>query len=216
MPIKGAVRFDDQARFHPLKFGLGVVKYVAEQGVQIFENSRAIDIEENDGYVVTTSQGKRVTANKVIIATHYPFYNKHGMYFARIYTERAYALAIKAKEKFPGGMYINADDPARSTKQELRMANNTGRGDHHKPGECPWSSTMKPLWTLPIPYSRCGYTLPMVTQDCMTIDGLPYVRIIPLPPIYVFLDFKNRSQQHRFIGNFKGCYPWQEPMAGCL
>ena len=72
MPIKGAVRFDDQARFHPLKFGLGVVKYVAEQGVQIFENSRAIDIEENDGYVVTTSQGKRVTAKKVIIATHYP------------------------------------------------------------------------------------------------------------------------------------------------
>jgi glycine/D-amino acid oxidase-like deaminating enzyme len=56
IPIKGAVRFDDQARFHPLKFGLGMTKHIAEQGVQIFENSRAIDIEENDCYVVTTSQ----------------------------------------------------------------------------------------------------------------------------------------------------------------
>ena len=137
MPIKGAVRFDDQARFHPLKFGLGVVKYVAEQGVQIFENSRAIDTEENDGYVVTTSQGKRVTAKKVIIATHYPFYNKHGMYFARIYTERAYALAIKAKEKFPGGMYINADDPARSMRNQETQDGEIILviGDHHKTGQ---------------------------------------------------------------------------------
>lgn len=104
LPIKAAIRFDDQARFHPRKFTLALAKYIDEKGVQIYENSRAVDIEEdNDGYVVTTEQGKKATAKNVIIASHYPFYNKHGMYFSRIYVERAYVLAIKAKEKYQIG-----------------------------------------------------------------------------------------------------------------
>ena len=156
-----------------------MVKYVAEQGVQIFENSRGNRIpRENDGYVVTTSQEKRVTAKKVIIATHYPFYNKHGMYFAIIYTERAYAPAIKAKEKFPGGMYstLRGMIPARSMRNQETQDGEIILviGDHHKTGQgMPMVTTMKPLWTLPIPYSRCRiYSYRWSTQDCMTIDGL--------------------------------------------
>ncbi|MDF2590882.1 MAG: dependent oxidoreductase, partial [Clostridia bacterium] len=110
-PIKAAVRFENQAQFHPRKYLLALAKEITNKGVRIFEQTRAVDIEENGAYVVTTHEGKKVTAGKVIIASHYPFYNKHGMYFARIYPERSYTIAIKAKEKYLGGMYITAEDP---------------------------------------------------------------------------------------------------------
>ncbi len=61
---------------------------------------------------------EKVNAKNVIIASHYPFYNKHGIYFTRIYTERSYIVGIKAKEKYPGGMYINAEEPARSLRHQ--------------------------------------------------------------------------------------------------
>ncbi|HZJ56791.1 MAG TPA: FAD-dependent oxidoreductase [Clostridia bacterium] len=196
MPIKGAVRFDNQARFHPLKFGLGLAQYIAKQGVQIFENSRAVDIEENGSYVVTASQGKRITARKVIIASHYPFYNKHGMYFARIYSERAYALAIKAAEKFPGGMYVNADDPARSLRNQETQDGEIILivGEHHKTGQgrstiqhyealADFANTLFTVQDIPYRWS---------TQDCMTVDGLPYVGNYTLntPNLYVATGFQ--------------------------
>ena len=35
---------------------------------------------------------------KVIIASHYPFYNKHGMYFTRIYHQELILLELKQKK----------------------------------------------------------------------------------------------------------------------
>ena len=66
-------------------------------------------MEDNTDYIITTDQGKKVTAQKIIIATHYPFYNKPAAYYTRIYSEDSYVVAVKAKEKYPGGMYINAE-----------------------------------------------------------------------------------------------------------
>ncbi len=137
IPIKGAVRFDDQVQFHPLKFLHPLAQKLKDGGIQIFEQSRVIDIEEDGNYVLFTNHGKKVLAEKVIIASHYPFYNKHGLYFGRIYTERSYSLAIKVKEKYPGGMYINVEEPARSLRNQM---SDQGEliivgGDHHKTGQ---------------------------------------------------------------------------------
>ncbi|MCX7923345.1 MAG: FAD-binding oxidoreductase, partial [Clostridia bacterium] len=136
-PIKAAVRFDNQAQFHPLKFLLPLAEKLTSNGGQIFEQSRVVDIEENGEYTLVTSHGKKVTAEKLIIASHYPCYNKSGLYFARIYSERSYVVAIKAKEKYPGGMYITAEEPGRSLRYqssdhgELILVG----GEHHKTGQ---------------------------------------------------------------------------------
>ena len=177
--IKGAVRFDDQAQFHPLKFLHPLAQKLKDEDVQIFEQSRVVDIEENGNYVLTTNHKKKVTAEKVIIASHYPFYNKHGLYFGRLYTERSYALAIKAKEKYPGGMYINIEEPARSLRS---VTSDQGEliivgGDHHKTGQSrdtvihyealkAFANTIFTVEDYPYRWS---------TQDCMTMDGVPYV-----------------------------------------
>lgn len=179
IPIKGAVRFDDQAQFHPLKFLHPLARKLNDDSVQIFEQSRVVDIEEADNYILTTNHGKKVTAEKVIIASHYPFYNKHGLYFGRLYPDRSYALAIKAKEKYPGGMYINIEDPARSLRSiktehgELIIVG----GDHHKTGQGEDTSLH---YEALIDFANSIFTVEdypyrWSTQDCMTLDGVPYV-----------------------------------------
>ncbi|OQB14695.1 MAG: Gamma-glutamylputrescine oxidoreductase [Firmicutes bacterium ADurb.Bin193] len=179
IPIKAAVRFDNQAQFHPLKYALALAEEITNGGGQIFEQTRATDIEEHNGYTITTEQGKKVSAKKVVIATHYPFYNKEGLYVARIYTERAYVLAIKAKEKFPGGMYINAEEPTRSLRQQnsedgelifvTGESHKTGQGEDttvHYENLMQFANSHFSIEDIPYRWS---------TQDCMTVDGIPYI-----------------------------------------
>jgi len=179
IPIKGAVRFDDQAQFHPLKFLHPLAKKLEDDGVRIFEQSRVVDIEEDGNYILITNRSKKVTAEKVIIASHYPFYNKHGLYFGRLYTDRSYVLAIKAKEKYPGGMYINIEEPARSIRSlktdqgELILVG----GDHHKTGQ--GEDTVLHYEALKefanSIFTVEDYPYRWSTQDCMTLDSVPYV-----------------------------------------
>lgn len=179
IPIKAAVRFDNQAQFHPRKYLLGLAAEITNKGCRIYEQTRAVDIEENGKYIITTNHKNRITADKVIIASHYPFYNKHGMYFSRIYPERSYALAIKAKDKYPGGMYITAEDPGRSLRS---LSSDQGEliivgGEHHKTGQ--GVDTSKHYEAL-VDFANNIFTVEDIpyrwsTQDCMTLDGIPYV-----------------------------------------
>lgn len=179
LPIKGAVCFENQAQFHPRKFLLGLAKAAVDKGCSIYEKTTVLDIEENEKYVLTTRDGKKVTADRVIIASHYPFYNKAKLYFARLYPERSYITAIKAKEAYPGGMYISAEDPGRSLRSassdqgELILVG----GEHHKTGQ--GIDTIKHYEAL-VDFASQLFTVESVpyrwsAQDCMTLDGVPYI-----------------------------------------
>lgn len=111
--VKAAVRFDNQAQFHPLKYLLALASFIPGNGSYLFENTKAIDIhtKSGPGYEISTDTGFRIKAPNVIIATHYPFYDGDGMYFARIYPERSYAIGITITDTYPGGMYITAENP---------------------------------------------------------------------------------------------------------
>jgi len=177
-PVKAAVRFDNQAQFHPLKFLLPLAEIITKNGSQIFEQSRVVNIEEDDRYILITDKGKKVTAEKVIIASHYPCYNKPGLYFTRIYPERSYVVAINAKEKYPGGMYINAEEPARSLRNQMT---DNGElifvgGNHHKTGQ---GEDTENHYKALIDFAARTFTVEDIpyrwsTQDCMTLDGIPY------------------------------------------
>jgi glycine/D-amino acid oxidase-like deaminating enzyme/nitrite reductase/ring-hydroxylating ferredoxin subunit len=177
-PIKAAVRFDGQAQFHPRKFLLALAKEVTHKGNTIYEQSRVIDIEKNGKYILKTGQERKVKADKVIIASHYPFLNKPGMYFTRIYVERSYVIAIKAAEAYPGGMYINAEDPVHSLRSQMTEEGELILlgGGRHKTGQGEDTSAH---YEALIDFAHKHYRVEDIpyrwsTQDCMTLDGIPF------------------------------------------
>lgn len=102
--IKAAERFDNQAQFHPLKYLKVLAEKIPGEGSYIFENTEATNITNKDFPIVITRNGPKIRAEKVIIASHYPFFDGGGLYFSRIYQERSYIVAVTIKEKFPEGM----------------------------------------------------------------------------------------------------------------
>lgn len=177
--IKAAVKFENQAQFHPRKYLLALADTIPNDGSYIFEHTKAVDIQEEEHCTVLSDTGKKVIASKVIIASHFPFYDGFGLYFARMYAERSYILAAKIKEKFPEGMYINVEEPARSLRSQ---PNGEGEiilfgGEHHKTGHEDNTN---------IHYENLGkfanetynvekFLYRWSTQDCMTMDNVPYV-----------------------------------------
>lgn len=223
IPVKAAMRFDNQAQFHPRKYLIAMAKQAEHMGAKIFENTRAVDIEENDGYTVTTKSGNKVSATRLIIASHYPFYNKAGGYFTRIYPDRSYVIAVKAKEKYPGGMYINAENPARSFRNlltddgELILVG----GEHHKTGQ--GIDTVKHYEAL-IDYAKNLYTIEDIpfrwsTQDCMTLDDVPYIGHFTskTPNMYIATGYKKWGMTNSAVSGMllrdlivKGKSPWMD------
>jgi glycine/D-amino acid oxidase-like deaminating enzyme/nitrite reductase/ring-hydroxylating ferredoxin subunit len=64
-----ALRFADQAIFHPMKYVAGVLKRVIGGGGHVFENSEVDDIDESH---VLHSRGHKVRCRFVVTATHVP------------------------------------------------------------------------------------------------------------------------------------------------
>lgn len=48
-------------------------------------------------YFALTDHGS-VAAEKVIVATHFPFINRRGSYFVKLYQERSYVLSLKIRK----------------------------------------------------------------------------------------------------------------------
>ena len=124
----GAVRFPHQAQFHPLRFVSGVAK-----GLHIHENTV---VRELMGTTAVTNHGS-IKAEKIIVATHFPFLNKRGSYFLKLYQHRSYVLALKDAPKLDG-MYVDEADKGlsfRSYKDLLLLGGGGHRTDH--PGPAP-------------------------------------------------------------------------------
>lgn len=224
-PIKAGIRFDNQAQFHSRKFLLPLAEIVHKNGGQIYEESRIVELDENkEGkYVLTSSSGHKVRANKVIIASHYPFYNKLGLYYARVSQWRTYAIVIKAKEKFPGGMYINAEEPNRSLRS---LSTDSGEyilvvGNNHRTGQ--GDDTNKHYGSL-IDFASDLFTIEEIpyrwsTQDCKTVDGVPYIGNLTdeTPNLYVATGFNKWGISNSIVSSIlltdlitKGSSPWEK------
>lgn len=221
--VKAAVKFDDQARFHPRKYLLALAKTIEGDGSHIFEHSRVVDINEGNPGTVITKQGKKVTAGNIIVASHFPCYDGMGFYFARMYPERAYALAVKVKEKFLGGMYITAEDPAKSIRSQEHEGGEILiiSGEHHKTAH---GTNLSKHYENLIEFTRKHYDIQQLlyrwsTQDYTTLDKVPYVGRLTAknPNIYVATGFRkwgmtNSTASAMIIKDLivKGENPWSE------
>src|SRR5699024_5643216 len=114
--MKRAILMKDQAQFHPLKFLSKLVDELVKSGVKIYGTIVAVKIDEGNYATEQTREKNDITADHVLICSHFPFYEGLGFYSTRLYAERSYVVAGKPKDEYAGGMYISADDPTRSVR----------------------------------------------------------------------------------------------------
>ncbi len=158
----GAVRFPGQAQFHPLKFAAAIA-----DGLPIYEHTKLLKLLP--GRAVTT--GGVITAQSILIATHFPLLNRRGMYFMKMVQERSYVLALENAPDV-GGMYIGADSHGLSFRNWNGLLLFGGAG--HRTGE-PGGGWKELEELAGRYYPSARVTARWAAQDCMTLDGVPYI-----------------------------------------
>ncbi|GGE33201.1 oxidoreductase [Pullulanibacillus camelliae] len=177
--IQNGLVMKNQAQFHPVKYLARFIDVIKEKGGLIFEDTTAVNVKTGKEPVVFTRKGLEVTGRYVLVCSHFPFYEGKGFYFTRMHAERSYVVAVKTKKHYPGGMYINAEDPVRSLRSTMMNGEEIVLvgGESHKTGQ--GTDTMahyKALETFGdelFGIDRVAYR--WSAQDLVTLDKLPYI-----------------------------------------
>ena len=179
--VMGAVCFRNQAQFSPLEF----LKHISQE-LEIWERTKLIKIKGNQ--VITNDMV--MTADKIVVATHYPLRNVPGFYFMRQHQERSYVLALSGCSKIEG-MYIGIDKNGLSFRQAgeyLLFGGSSHRtGENKNGGSYDYLSEMAKLY-----YPDCKEEIRWSAQDCMPHDGIPFIGKYSIftPNLYVATGFQ--------------------------
>ncbi len=160
--IAGAVIFPNQAQFNPMQF----LSYISK-GMTIYENTKVIEIRGKHAF----TENAKVTADYFIVATHFPFMNKYGGYFMKLHQERSYVIAIENGPKIDG-MYVDEAKKGmsfRNYKNYLLI----GGGDHRTGKEGGNYQELRAFSIINYPANSIKYQ--WATQDCMSLDSVPYI-----------------------------------------
>ncbi len=158
----GAVCFENQAQFHPLKFLFSIAK-----NLNIYEHTF---VREMIGTTAVTDSGK-IQADKVIVTTHFPFINKHGSYFLKLYQHRSYVIALENAQNV-NGMFVDESQTGLSFRnyREFLLLGGGGHRTGKKGGN--WNELRE--------FAKNNYPNGVekyfwAAQDCMSLDHIPYI-----------------------------------------
>lgn len=162
LKIAGAIKIKNQAQFNPLKFIANI-----SRELKIYENTK---ITEYDGNKFLFDGGS-ITAKSVIIATHFPIFNKHGLYPLKMYQHRSYVLALDCGKQIKG-MYVDENLKGLSFRNygdTLLLG-----GGSHRTGKK--GGSFKELHDFAKRYlGPVKIKSEWATQDCMTLDNIAYI-----------------------------------------
>ncbi len=187
---KNALEFENQAQFHPLKFLSNLT-----ENLKIYENTTALEVREN---AVITNRGN-IKAKHIVVATHYPFINVPGYYFARMHQSRAYAVAASSAGNL-GGMYYGADGgySFRNSGDWLIIG-----GGEHRTGENKEGGQYAGLEAAAKRfYPDCTIAARWSAQDCVPIDECLYAGLYApsTPDMYVITGFNKWGMTGAMVG----------------
>ncbi|MBQ7314630.1 MAG: FAD-dependent oxidoreductase [Clostridia bacterium] len=176
--VAGAVRVKEQAQFHPLSFLFAIAR-----DLPIYEHTKVLEL----GQGTAVTQHGTIHCKRMIVATHFPIVNKHGGYFLKMYQHRSYVLALDGAPDVDG-MYVDASDKGLSFRMHGNLLLLGGGG--HRTGKSGGG------WREPEAFAQQHYTNARIvarwaTQDCMTLDGVPYIGPYAkgTPDVYVATGF---------------------------
>ena len=194
--VKGAIEFNHQAQFNPMKYAEGLCDYITNHSGLIFENSKVMDIDKSGNKYKIFSNEKTVTAKYVIIATRYPVINFPGFHFLKMYSEMSNIVAAETSLPLFKGMYLNSDMPTYSFKTAVYNGKRIllVGGFNHKTGA---KIDLSNSYTLLEEKTRQLYPDAKIlykwnTHDSISLDKIPYIGEFSIfyPNVYVATGFK--------------------------
>lgn len=164
LPFKtvGSLCFKNQAQFNAVKF----LEQISKK-LNYIENCFIKKIDNNTAYTDNSS----ITANNIVITTHFPFIDKHGLYFLKLYQDRSYVIALENAQDVDG-MYIDESGKGFSFRNYKNLLF-LGGGSHRTGKKGGNYTVLRDFATKVYPNSSEQYH--WATQDCMSLDGMPYI-----------------------------------------
>ena len=185
------LRFPNQARFHPMKYLVGLAHAAEKHGARIFAGTHVGKVEGGDHAQVTTKNGLVVKASAIVVATNTPvndivsIHTKQAAY-------RSYVVAMELpKGAVPDALFWDIEDPFHYVRVErhddvdLLLVG----GEDHKTGQADdmtsryerlemWARTRFPVTTTRYRWSG---------QVMESTDGLGYIGRNPADHDNVFI-----------------------------
>ena len=183
--VKGAVCFQNQAQFHPLAFIRGIAFEL-----DVLEHTMVTEVKD---HWVITNKGI-LTADDIVLATHYPIRNIPGFYFLRQHQERSYVLALSGCKPIKN-MYLGIDGDGLTFRQAgeyllLGGSNHrTGQAYGKKAGVGAYAH-LREIKQQYFPQAK--EVTYWSAQDCMPHDGIPFIGKYSVftPHLYVATGFQ--------------------------
>jgi glycine/D-amino acid oxidase-like deaminating enzyme/nitrite reductase/ring-hydroxylating ferredoxin subunit len=178
---RAALRFDDQAQFHPRRYLLALAEALPGRGSEVFEETRAIEVEDDESAPTVTTEHGRVRARDVIVAANVPVNNRVWLQ-TKIAHYRTYAIAARLATSVPReleALFWDDHDPYHYVRTH-REAGSTlliVGGEDHRTGQEPdtharfdellaWTAERFPVASVEHKWSG---------QIIEPVDGLPYI-----------------------------------------
>ena len=178
--VSMAIRLQGQAQMNAARFVRGLALALTNDpalSVTIHELSRVKGIRETPSEAAVQTDQCTVTADQVIVASHFPFADR-GLFFAKLVPERSYCVACETGDA-PQGMYLSIDEPTRSLRSATAP---DGKpllivgGEGHRTGAADESGRFERLGHFAA--EHFGASPPRYrwsSQDNRTLDGAPCV-----------------------------------------
>jgi glycine/D-amino acid oxidase-like deaminating enzyme/nitrite reductase/ring-hydroxylating ferredoxin subunit len=167
--VEGAVRLDRQLELHPLSYARGLAAAIDSDGSRVFEQTRALSVEEGRPVRVMTTHGE-LSGERVVVATHYPIWDR-GLYFARLEAMRSYCIAARVRGEPSRSMSITAGSPTWSFRSAGDLMIVCGQG--HPAGA---RNTGPDRFTALEDYARRHWDVIEITHRWSAQDAVPYDR----------------------------------------
>ncbi len=184
-----AVKYDNQAQFHPRKYLLALSMELIGDGSYVFEKTRANNIIDGVNKEVITDQGS-IMADKVVVATHNPVFDPDELK-NQLSPARSYVIGLYSNEKFPDGMFVDIETAHTYRTTPTDEGNLILVAGEHSPINVDDKNiyygrlenyARQHLAVESIKYHWSNY-------DCITDDGLPLIGMTSVEGVYVATGF---------------------------
>lgn len=181
IPFEKAIRFENQAQFHPIKYILGLADAFINLGGEILENTFVSHSKKIDGLHLVESSSGEIRTKHIVYATHIsPGINILSLCNAPY---RSYVLGIKLKDgQYPEALCYDMQEPYHYFRTHVVNGQRylIAGGEDHKTGHSDPEEAFLNLENYLKRYFQISeVSFKWSSQYYVPVDGLPYIGQLP-------------------------------------